>query len=428
LRGETSNSASAAENVVQAQNVHGDVHIHSGPRSLRQRLVPHQLPAALRHFINRTVERDALRTLLNGADRDSTVVVSTVDGLAGVGKTTLVVQWSHEVAELFPDGELYVNLRGFDPAAEPLAPAEALTGFLTSLGVASEAVSAEQETRAAQFRTVLHGRRVLIVLDNARDTEQVLPLLPGAPGCLVVVTSRQRLDGLVAHHGAHRLMLETLTQDEGRALVARYVDADRLGAEPDAVAALLEQCAGLPLALTLVAVQAIADPDTSLTALAADLADERERLDALDSGGRTGIRAVFSWSYRSLSPGAARLFRYLGLSNTPDISLATAAALANLNQRQCRRLLGELTRLHLLTRRADRYVFHDLLRAYARECAYSEDSEQERDTALKRLLDYYFNTVYSAIQKIEPTFIFTELDGMDLKLRSDFSTGDNALS
>ncbi|MFI0464477.1 ATP-binding protein [Saccharopolyspora sp. 5N102] len=425
----TRNNASAAENVVQAQNVHGDVHIHGSAGSSGSRVVPRQLPATVRYFINRAVEQDALTTLLKGAGSDHTVLVSTIDGLAGVGKSTLVVQWAHQVREQFADGELYVNLRGFDPAAEPMAPAEALAGFLTALGMAPEAVPVTEDARAAQFRTLSHGRRMLLVLDNARDAEQVLPLLPGSSGCLVVVTSRQRLDGLVAHHGAQRLSLATFTRDEGRQLLARFLGTERLANEPEAVASLLEHCAGLPLALTLVAVQAAAEPDVPLDDLAADLRDERDRLDALDVGGRTGIRAVFSWSYRSLSPQAARMFRLLGLPNSPDISSGAAAALAGVDQPRVRRMLAELSRAHLLTRRAgDRYVFHDLLRAYARERAHTDDSEQERTTALQRLLDHYLYTTYAANQRLAPTRLLPDLDYTDKQLGRGFATNEEALA
>ncbi|WP_246025345.1 ATP-binding protein [Saccharopolyspora antimicrobica] len=415
--------------MVQAQNVHGDVHIHGPAGSSSTRAVPRQLPATVRHFINRTVEQDALTTLLKGAGNDHTVLVSTIDGLAGVGKSTLVVQWAHQVREQFPDGELYVNLRGFDPAAEPMSPAEALAGFLTALGVAPEAVPATEEARAAQFRTLVHGRRLLLVLDNARDADQVLPLLPGSPGCLVIVTSRQRLDGLVAHHGAQRLALTTLTRDEGRQLLARYLGSERLAEAPEDVEALLEHCAGLPLALTLVAVQAAAEPDLPLEDLAAELRDERERLDALDVGGRTGIRAVFSWSYRTLSSDAARLFRFLGLPNSPDISLRAAAALAGIDQRRVRRVLAELCRAHLLTRRGgDRYIFHDLLRAYARERTHNDDTDQDRTAALQRLLDYYFYATYAANQRLSPARVLPDLDYIDKQLWRDFATNDEALA
>ncbi|MEV0698284.1 tetratricopeptide repeat protein [Saccharopolyspora sp. NPDC050389] len=408
----------------------GDVHIHGSAGSVgRPWEVPRQLPATVRHFVNRTVEQDALTTLLNGAGHDHTVLVSTVDGLAGVGKSTLVVQWAQQVRERFPDGELYVNLRGFDPVADPMAPAEALIGFLTALGVAPEAVAATEEARAAQFRTLSHGRRMLLVLDNARDAEQVLPLLPGSAGCLVVVTSRQRLDGLVAHHGAQRLSLATLTRGEGRQLLARFLGDERLANAPEAVAALLEHCAGLPLALTLVAAQAAAEPDVPLEDLAADLRDERDRLDALDLGGRTGVRAVFSWSYRVLSPQAARLFRLLGLPNSPDVGLDAAAALAGAGQRHTRRALAELCRAHLLTRRAgDRYVFHDLLRAYARECAHANETEQERTAALQRLLDHYLYTTYAANQRLLPSRPLPELEYVDERLWRDFATYEDALA
>ncbi|MER5388257.1 NB-ARC domain-containing protein [Saccharopolyspora sp. NPDC002686] len=424
----TRNTASSAENIVQAQNVLGDIYIQGSADSVvSPRMVPRQLPAAVRNFINRTVEQDALTTLLNG--RDSTVLVSTVDGIAGVGKSTLVVQWAHRIREQFPDGELYVNLRGFDPVTEPMAPTEALAGFLAALGVAPEAVAAAEETRAAQFRTLAHGRRMLLVLDNARDAEQVLPLLPGSPGCLVVVTSRQRLDELVAHHGAQRLTLVTLTHDEGRRLLAGFLGDERLANSPDAVAALLEHCAGLPLALTLVAAQAALEPDVALEELASDLSDERERLDVLDLGGRTGIRAVFSWSYRALSPQAARLFRLLGLPDSPDISAEAAAALAGADQRQTRRALAELCRAHLLTRRtADRYVFHDLLRAYARERVHRDDTEEERSAALQRLFGHYLRMTYAANRRLAPLRVLPEIADAKARLAREFTTYEEALA
>lgn len=422
----THNTASAAENVVQAQHVHGDVHIHGAAGS---HVVPRQLPAAVRHFINRTVEQDALTTLLNGAGSDNTVFVSTVDGLAGVGKSTLVVQWAHQARERFPDGELYVNLRGFDPAADPMTSAEALAIFLTALGVAPEAVPASEEARQAQFRTLVHGKRMLLVLDNARDTEQVRPLLPGSPSNLVVVTSRQRLDGLVAHHGAQRLALATLTRDEGRHLVACYLGDERLAAERDAVAELLEHCAGLPLALTLVAVQAAADPEVPLRDLATELRDERDRLDVLDAGGRTGIRAVFSWSYQTLSPEAARLFRLLGLPNSPDVSIGAATALAGTELRRVRRILAELCRAQLITRHAgDRYAFHDLLRAYARERAQADDSDEEQIAALQRLLDHYLYAIYGANHQLAPSRPLPELEHTDPSLWQDFATHEDVLN
>lgn len=410
--------------------MHGGVHIHRQAGSGESRVVPHQLPASLRHFVNRVVEQDALTTLLNGADRENTLLVSAVDGLAGVGKSTLAVQWAHQVRDRFPDGELYVDLRGFHAVAEPMTASEALAVFLTALGVVPETIPAEEEARAGQFRTLVHGRRMLIVLDNARDTEQVLPLLPGSPGCLVVVTSRVRLDGLVAHYGAQRLPLATLAHDESRLLLARFLGMDRLTSESDAVEALLEHCAGLPLALTLVAVLAAAEPDVPLADLAADLRDERNRLDTLDAGGHTGVRAVFSWSYRSLSPKAARQFRLLGLPNNADIALPAAAALAGVDQHHCRQVLAELTRVHLLTRRAgNRYGFHDLLRAYARERAHADDSVQDRTAALGRLLDYYFSATYAARYTLTGRGLsLLEVDVADEQAGNEFTTYDKALT
>lgn len=396
---------------VQSGVVHGGIHFHATPQ---EAVVPRQLPGAVRHFVNRSVEQDALTTLLGGARGEETpggeaVVISAIDGTAGVGKSTLVVHWAHRVRERFPDGELYVNLRGFDPAADPMPVADALASLLAGLGIAPEQQPADVEARAALLRSAAHGKRLLVLLDNAATTAQVRPLLPGSPSCLVVVTSRNRLEDLVIREGATRMTLDVLTPAEARELLGRHLGAERLGAEPEAAEALVGHCAGLPLALGIVAYRAAENPDFPLDVLVAELRDEKERLDALDLGGETGVRSVFSWSYRRLSDEAASMFRLLGLPTGPDIGLAAAADLAGLPQRRARTALAELTRAHLVEQhQPGRYRFHDLLRAYAAECAADDETPETRQAALRRLLDHYLRTSSGIHSQVFPHTHVTE--------------------
>ncbi|MCI2418983.1 tetratricopeptide repeat protein [Saccharopolyspora sp. K220] len=379
--------------VVQAGAIHGDVHFHGTTDSM----IPRQLPGATRHFVNRAVEQDMLTTLLASAQTEGVVLLSTIDGTAGVGKSTLAVHWAHQVRDRFPDGELYVNLRGFDPIAEPMTPNEALGLFLTALDVEPERIPPSDDARAAMFRSLVHDKRMLVLLDNARTADQVRALLPGTPSCLVLVTSRNRLDDLAVREGATRLALTVLTEPESRELLVHYLGEVRLSEEPEAVAEIVSHCAGLPLALGMVAVRAAEFADFPLDELVEELRNERERLDALDAGGETGVRAVFSWSYRSLSAEAARLFRLLGLPTGPDISLEAVAALADRTRRDLRRPLAELLRANLIEQpEQGRYRFHDLLRAYAAECAAVDESTDNRHAAVRRLLDFYLRSSTAA--------------------------------
>jgi DNA-binding SARP family transcriptional activator/Tfp pilus assembly protein PilF len=363
--------------------------------------VPRQLPADLRHFAGRRAELNALtQSLAQAGQPGGTVVISAVDGTAGVGKTTLAVHWAHQVAARFPDGQLYVNLRGFGPSGRPAAAAEVLRDLLEALGTPPGIIPAGAEARAALYRTLAAGRRLLIVLDNARDAAQVRLLLPAAPGCLVLVTSRSRLTGLVAADGAQRLTLGLLTQNEARQLLALRLGAARLRAEPDAAAELIGLCARLPLALAI----ASASPRGPLSALAAELRDARARLDVLDTGDpATCVRTVFSWSYQQLSLPAARMFRLLGLHPGPDITIPAAASLAAVSLSQARQHLGELGCAHLITEPSPgRYAQHDLLRAYATEQATGQEAETERHQAVQRALDYYLHTARAAALLLDP--------------------------
>ena len=407
----------------------------------KQRPVPAQLPADVAAFTGRESELAALDLLLAGSAgaagsaragetagvagsaatagtvgqpgvADAAVPIAVLAGTAGVGKTALAVRWARRAAAAFPDGQLYVNLRGYDPAA-PVAPADALAGFLRALGLAGEDIPAGEDDRAAAYRSLLDGRRVLVVLDNAAGVEQARPLLPGSPSCLVVVTSRDSLAGLVARHGARRLALDMLPAADAIGLL-RTLIGDRVDAEPDAAAELAAQCARLPLALRVAAELAAASPDSRLAELAGELAGEQRRLDLLDAGGdeRTAVRGVFSWSYRHLPAAAARTFRLIGLHPGPDLDAYAVAALtgggadgdgALVTATQAKDALTLLARAHLVHPvGAGRYGLHDLLRAYARELAAGEDGADGQQAAMTSLFDYYLGVATAAMDVLVP--------------------------
>jgi tetratricopeptide (TPR) repeat protein len=355
-------------------------------------------------FAGRAEQLRRLTGLLADADRGPAVVITAISGTAGIGKTALAVHWAHQVADRFPDGQLYVNLRGFDPTGSVLPPGEAVRGLLDALGVPAERVPAGLDAQAALYRSLLAGRQLLVLLDNARDADQVRPLLPGTPGCLVVVTSRDQLTGLVAAVGAQLVPVDQLSTVEARELLAGRLGRSRVVAEPAAVEEILACCARLPLALAVVAARAAANPAFPLARLAAELQAARGGLDALSgSDPATDVRAVFSWSYRALSAGAARLFRLLGLHPGPDISVPAAASLAGLPLPDARGLLAELAGGHLIVQHAPgRYSFHDLLGAYAAEQARAFDPDGERQAAVRRALDHYLHTAHAAAQILNP--------------------------
>jgi tetratricopeptide (TPR) repeat protein len=366
------------------------------PAAATAQPVPRELPAQVSGFTGRTDALAVLNELLPGRSAGSPgpVVISAIAGTAGVGKTALAVHWAHRVADRFPDGQLYVNLRGFDPAGSPADPAVVVREFLEALAVPPHRMPATLEAQCRLYRSLLAGRRLLVVLDNARDAEQVRPLLPGSSGCLAVVTSRNQLAGLVATEGARLLTLDLFTHTEARQLLERRLGPGRVGTEPDAVDEIISQCARLPLALAIVAARAATRPGSPLSALAAGLQEARERLDAFAGDDTvTDVRAVFSWSYHALTPEAARLFRLLGLHRGPDLGIHAAASLAGIPPESVGVLLAELDRAHLVTERTPgRYSLHDLLRVYAGELAADSDDEAERSTALHRVLDHYLHT------------------------------------
>jgi len=361
--------------------------------------VPAQLPPAVPAFIGRDAELASLDALLPAtvqatAAGPATVVIAALSGTAGVGKTALAVHWAHRAAAQFPDGQLYVNLGGFDPGGAAMQPSEALRGFLDAFGVSAARIPESLPAQAGLYRSLLAGKRVLVVLDNAKDAGQARPLLPGSPGSLAIVTSRNQLTGLVATDGASALTLDLLGSADARRLLASRLGSRRVAREPEAVDVIIAGCARLPLALTIAAARAAASPGFPLAVLATELREATRALDPLNGGDpATDVRAVFSWSYHALTTDAARLFRLLGLHPGADIALPAAASLAAIPPDRARALLAELARAHLLAEHAPgRYAFHDLLRAYATELARTHDSQNVRSAAAHRVLEHYLHT------------------------------------
>jgi tetratricopeptide (TPR) repeat protein len=364
---------------------------------------PRELPYDVHGFSGRGAELDRLDRLRG--DDGPAVGVAVIDGPAGVGKTTLAVHWAHQMARHFPDGQLYLNLRGFDPHQRPMSPADALRKLLGALGVNAQRIPADLNEQARLYRSVVAGQRVLVVLDNARSPEQVRWLLPAHPTCFVVVTSRNRLEGLIAWDGAVRINLDVLPPKDAIALVSGVVGEARVAAEPQACAELAKLCGYMPLALRIVAERGAADDTVRLADLAAELLAEHDRLlDRLSNGDdATAVRAVFSWSYNALPPAAARLFRLLGVHPGPDVGTAAAGALAGMTPAQVRQVLEVLTSAHMIEEVGpDRYRLHDLLRMYAAECAIDEETEDDRNSAIGRVLNWYLHSADAAARVLAP--------------------------
>jgi DNA-binding SARP family transcriptional activator/tetratricopeptide (TPR) repeat protein len=397
---------------------------------------PAQLPADVAAFTGRASHLHELDELLRARSGSApAVVISSIAGTAGVGKTALAVHWAHRVRDQFADGQLYLNLLGFDPGGATLPPGRALRALLVALGVAPDRVPMEVEAQVGLYRSLLAGRRILVVLDNAHDAEQVRPLLPGTSSSVVVVTSRNLLSGLVATDGAHPLTVDLLAPGEARELLARRLGAARVAAEPAAVDAIVASCAGLPLALVIVAARAAVRPDLALTALADDLdeasrlgTERAGRLDALRTGDPySDLRKVFSWSYEARSEPARRMFRLLGLNPGADLTAPAAASLCGVTITLARRLLAELTEAHLVAEpTSGRYTQHDLLRAYAAELAHDGDAVPERREAVHRLLDHYLHAAYAAMttftEQRDPITLAPPLPGVTVSGSADITT------
>ncbi|MFB7273553.1 tetratricopeptide repeat protein [Streptomyces sp. NPDC056244] len=385
-------SGGSAHAIVQGRDITGGVHFHVGQTPVP---VPQQLPGDVRGFVNRTTDLERLDAELDlDGDGAGSVPVRVIAGTAGVGKTSLAVYWAHRAKEHFPDGQLYVNLRGYDPGA-PLNPAQALERFLVALGVPAGVVPTDLEARAAMYRTLLADKKILIVLDNAATVGQVRPLLPGAGRCLTLITSRSRLSGLVARNGAQRMTLEVFEESAAVELLHGTTAGYRIDDDQE-VLELARLCARLPLALRVAAERAAARPRVPLGMLIEDLRDESSLWDALsseDDDEADAVRTVFAWSYRALSAEAARLFRLLGLNPSPEFSAHAAAAIGASPLNQARRLLDALVGAHLLEQIGpDRYQFHDLLRAYATDQTRRLDTAEDRHVALQRVLTWYLHT------------------------------------
>ena len=374
-------------------------------------ILPAQLPPDLSMFTGRRTELARLNALLDPRQSGASMPICVVDGIAGIGKTSFAVHWAHQLAERYPDGQLYVDLRGFDPSGAVLSPSKALRGFLDALGVSPQRVPDSTEAQAGLYRSLLNGRRVLIMLDNARDVTQVRPLLPASPGCLAIITSRNQLSGLITTHAARTITLDPFSTDEAREVLTRRLGERRLADELGALDEIIAGCAGLPLATAIVAARATIHPNMPLAEIADELRDERTRLDAFsaDDDVAADVRAVFSWSYRQLSQSAGRLFRLLSVHAGPDISRNAAASLLGVTRREVRQLLAELTSARLLVEHyPGRYRAHDLIRVYAAELSESLDGEEERREALGRLFDHYLITAHHAQLHLWPLYLPAE--------------------
>ena len=360
--------------------------------------VPRQLPAAPARFAGRAGDLAALTTIVEAEPAP----VVTISGGGGVGKTWLALAWADRHAGRYPDGQLYVNLRGYDPTGDPLEPTVALRGFLAALGVEPHRIPAEPDAQASLYRSLIAGRRMLVVLDNARDTGTVTPLLPGAAGCTVLITSRNRLTALVVGHGARPVCLDVLPTAEARTLLAGHLGRHPGTGDGPAVDALLAHCAGLPLALGIAAARAVLRPELPLSAIAEELRATATRLDALDAGELTAnLRAVLACSVRALDPPAARLFALLGHARGPDLGTAAAASLAGLPVAAVRALLDQLVAANLVQQHAPgRYRMHDLVRLYAVDLGGQEPAGA--GPAVRRLLDHYLHTAHRAALLLSP--------------------------
>ncbi|WP_329575374.1 NB-ARC domain-containing protein [Kitasatospora sp. NBC_01250] len=373
----------------------------TGLAMLRESTVPRQLPATPGWFTGRWRELAILDQALQQAGRGGGAVpVCVVSGGGGIGKTSLALHWAHRNTDRFPQGQLYVDLRGFDLRGEPLAPAAAIRGFLDALGVDPGSAPVDPQALTGLYRSLVADRRMLIVLDNAANAEQVAALLPGGAGSAVLVTSRRRLTELAVTHGAHLLPLDVFSASESRDLLGRHLGEDRVCTDPEAVAAMLEHCAGLPLAISIAAARATARTGFPLAAFAAELQDESARLDALDAGSPSAdVRAACLLSYRTLGAGAAEAFRFLAVAPGPEIGLAAAASLLGRSPAATRAALRELEAVHLLEQHAPgRYRMNDLIRLYAAEYRTAEPCER----AVRRVLDFYLQTAAAGDRALGP--------------------------
>jgi tetratricopeptide (TPR) repeat protein len=352
-----------------------------------------QLPAPPPYFVGR---EDELARLTADLDRTGTVLISALAGAGGIGKTALALHWAHRNLSRFPDGQLFVDLQGFSPAGEPVDPAVAVRGFLDAFGIEAGRIPAATSAQAALYRSLVAGKRMLIVLDNAADGAQVMPLLPGSDSCKVLVTSRRRLTSLITHHGAHHLPIDILTETDAHDLLTARLGTSRITAEPEAVNELIACCGGFALALAVIAGRAATNPTTPLAELATELRDATTRLTAFEDDEPTvSLPAVLSWSLRVLTQNHVGAFALLGIAPGPDIGLPAAANLLGLPLPQARRVLRALVEASLLNVDVyGRYSMHDLIRDHA--TASVRSMKENTSEALQRVVDFYLHTAYAA--------------------------------
>lgn len=366
--------------------------------------VPQQLPAEPRLFTGRVSELQRLDSVLDAQSEGRAMVISSIGGMGGVGKSWLALRWAYQHRDRFPDGQLYLNLLGFgiDP---PLSRASATRSLLSALGVDPSGIPSDLESQTGLYRSLMCDRRMLVLLDNAHDSAQVAPLLPGSSTCTVLVTSRHSLPGLITHHGAQLVSLSPLTPEESTELLARHIGEARAAAEPAAIAELVEFCAGLPLALGIVAARATVSPNLSLAVICEELHDSALRLDGLDAGELdVNLRVVLSWSYRALKGDAARLFRLLGAVPGPDIGRRTVSNLLGGDQSGTMEALLQLQNTYLVEQYLPRrYRMHDLLRIYSAECAAADEPRADREAAVSRVADFYAQTARTADKLLAPS-------------------------
>jgi tetratricopeptide (TPR) repeat protein len=408
----TSNSASAGTigHLVQSGVIAGGVHVHVGGVPQKAH-VPQQLPLVSGVFVGRDREMTALNRALDDsvAGQGGAVMVTALAGAGGIGKTALALHWARHHLDRFPDGQLFVDLLGFSADGQPMPTGAAVRGFLDAFGVDLARIPADPHAQVARYRSLVAGKRMLVVLDNAASTSQVMPLLPGSSTCMVIVTSRNHLTGLIAAQGARHVLVDALADVEARALLSTRLGANRVNAEPIAVDKLVTACGGFPLPLSLVAGRVLVDPQLTLTTLAAELRDATPG--AMTSDDPTAsLPAVLSWSYQALTPVQAQLIGLLATAPGPDISLSAAASLTGLSSTQTRTVLRTLEQSSLLLHDApNRWRLHDLIRQYSADRARHDQPKDTRELAMRRLLDFYTYTAVSCDRLIAPSSTLSEI-------------------
>jgi tetratricopeptide (TPR) repeat protein len=402
-------AAAIAGTVVQAGVVHGGLYVSSLPP---ERLVPRQLPAAPNPFVGRDDDLVLLDQALHAVG--GPMLISAIRGAGGVGKTWLALHWAHRHRDRFPDGQLFVDLRGFSPDGEPMPPAAAVRGFLDALGVDPGRIPVDPQVQAALFRSLAADRQMLVVLDNAADTDQVIPLLPGGDRCMVMVTSRRTLTGLITRHGGRHVALGVLSDEEAHALLTQRLGAQRVAAEATAAAQLVQLCQGFPLALGIIASRAHGHPHVKLAEQVAELRDLGLGALANDEDPIASLPAVLSWSDRALAHDQRTLFALLGVAPGPDIGVSAVAGLSGLSPARVGRLLRALEDASLLGRDAQgRFRMHDLIRDHATDLAAKHLTPEARRAALRRAFDFYLHTAWTANRLLDPHRMPISLDPLE---------------